>query len=81
MARRTSVGKTDKLNATGKRVRELREKKGWSQMDFATQLQLNGWDIDPATLNRIENRNRTVTDIELLLIAKVLNVKLQQFQP
>jgi transcriptional regulator with XRE-family HTH domain len=80
VARRTSFGNGKKLNATGKRIRELREAKKWSQADLARQLQLAGWDIDPATLNRIEtSQSRTVTDVELILIARVLKVSLSQF--
>jgi transcriptional regulator with XRE-family HTH domain len=80
VARRTSFGKSKKLNATGARIRELREKKGWSQADLVRQLQIHGWDIDPATLNRVEKQTRTVTDYELLLIARVLKAPLQQFE-
>jgi len=68
------------LNATGERIRELRQKKAWSQADLARRLQVAGWDIDPATLNRIEKRRRTLTDVELMLIAEVLEIRLQQFE-
>lgn len=80
VARRTSFGKSQFLNATGERIRELRQKKAWSQADLARRLQVAGWDIDPATLNRIEKRRRTLTDIELMLIAKAIGVRLQQFE-
>ena len=79
VARRTSPS-SRKLNCTGGRIRELRLKKKWSQADLARQLQIHGWDIDFATLNRIEKQTRTVTDYELLLIARVLKVPLQQFE-
>jgi transcriptional regulator with XRE-family HTH domain len=79
VARRTSFGKSRFLNATGERIRELRQKKAWSQADLARRLQVAGWDIDPATLNRIEKRRRTVTDVELMLIAKILKSSLGQF--
>ena len=55
-------------------------KKKWSQADLARKLQLGGWDLDFATLNRIENRKRSLTDVELLLIAKVLGVRLRDFE-
>ncbi len=80
MARRTSRGSGSKLNVTGPRIRDIREKKGWSQLDLARRLQVKGWDIDPATLSRVETQKRSLTDAELLLIARVLRVSLQQFQ-
>lgn len=79
MARRTSSHHSGVLNVCGPKIREGREKRRWSQADLAKQLQIAGWDIDPATLNRIEKQRRTLTDIELLLIAGVLQMRLQQF--
>jgi transcriptional regulator with XRE-family HTH domain len=81
VARRTSFGKAKKLNASGTRIREIRIGKHWSQADLARQLQIAGWDIDFATLNRIEKQTRTITDVELILIASVLNVRLEAFEP
>ena len=80
MARRTSSHRSDVLNVCGPKIRECRERRNLSQADLAKQLQLAGWDIDPATLNRIEKQRRTLTDIELLLIARVLKARLQQFE-
>lgn len=80
MARRTSSAKTRKLNAAGPKIREHREAKKLSQADLARKLQLAGWDIDFATMNRIEKQTRTLTDVELILIAKVLGVRLGQFE-
>jgi transcriptional regulator with XRE-family HTH domain len=78
MARRTSSRRTDILNVLGPKIRTCREGKIWSQADLASRLQRAGWDIDPATLNRIEKQRRTLTDIELLLIARVLKVRFDQ---
>ena len=80
VARRTSFGKSKTLNVTGGRIRDCREKNGWSQADLARRLQLAGWDIDPSTLNRIEKKTRSLTDFELMLIARVLKISLQQFE-
>jgi hypothetical protein len=45
---------------------------------LARRLQRSGWDIDPATLNRIEKQRRSLTDIEFLLIARVFRTRVDQ---
>ncbi|MBR5110470.1 MAG: helix-turn-helix transcriptional regulator [Clostridia bacterium] len=45
-----------------------------SQNDLAVLLQVNGLDIDKNAIQRIECGKRFVTDIELKMIAKVLQV-------
>ena len=73
MAQRTSPKiPGGKLNILGPKLRYLREQCGIRQIDLAHRLQMQGWDIDPVTANRIETGMRTLTDAELLLILKVL---------
>ena len=48
-----------------------------SQNDFAIMLQNNGLDLDKNAVQRIECGKRFVTDIELKVIARVLNVSYQ----
>ena len=48
-----------------------------SQKKFADMLQIAGLDIDKNAVQRIESGKRFVTDIELKVIAKVLNVTYQ----
>jgi|GEM_PF-1289979 len=81
MARRTSPQPSEgKLNLLGPKLRLLRESKGWRQIDLVFHLQKAGWDIDPVTANKIENGLRTLTDIELLFILKVLKRRLSDWQ-
>jgi len=63
-------------NVVGPRVRAYRlQLPGHvSQNDFAAMLQVNGLDLDKNAVQRIECGKRFVTDIELKVIAKVLNV-------
>jgi transcriptional regulator with XRE-family HTH domain len=78
MAQRTSPRLPgEKLNILGPKLRALREKTGIKQIELAYRLQRAGWDIDPVTANRIETGMRTLTDVELLLILKVLGKRLQ----
>lgn len=61
-------------NICGKQVSKYRKKLGKSQRQLADSLQLAGLDVDKNVIQRIEAGKRFVTDIELVSIAKVLNV-------
>ena len=60
-------------NICGKNISVFRKELKVSQRQFADLLQLNGLDIDKNAIQRIESRQRFVTDIELVTISKVLN--------
>ena len=45
---------------------------------LADMLQIEGLDIDKNAVQRIENGQRFVTDIELKIIARVLQVKYEE---
>jgi len=64
-------------NICGARIKVLREKLpgNVSQKKFSDMLQLGGLDVDKNAVQRIESGQRFVTDIELKIIAKVLNVE------
>lgn len=80
MSQRTSPGlKKGKLNVLGPHIQKLRMKKGWTQLQFCLRLQRKGWDIKMSSLGRIETGDRSITDNELLFIAKVLNCSLSDF--
>ena len=69
---KTSNGRN---NISGAKIREYRlalEPKT-SQRMLADLLQVAGLDIDKNVIQRIENGQRFVTDIELKAIAEVLN--------
>lgn len=53
----------------GKRIIELREKKGWSQRELARRANLN-----PSVMNRIETGDRPLRAEELKIIASLLDV-------
>lgn len=63
-------------NICGSKVKEYRMKmpNKTSQKMFADMLQIAGLDVDKNAVQRIECGKRFVTDIELKVIAKVLNV-------
>lgn len=67
---KTSDGKN---NLCGKIVTQKRLFLKLSQNQLAKQLQLNGLDIDKNAVQRIEAGKRFVTDIELVVLMKVLD--------
>ncbi|MGA3284351.1 MAG: helix-turn-helix transcriptional regulator [Verrucomicrobiota bacterium] len=65
----------------GSQVRKLREQKGWNQNQLAVKLQLAGWDTSQGSLSRLENGERRVPDLELFVLADVLDTKLENLFP
>lgn len=63
-------------NICGQKIKELRLQLPGSpsQRKFSEQLQIAGLDLDKNAIQRIESGKRFVTDIELKIIAQVLNV-------
>ena len=63
-------------NIVGRRMRIVRAMKTppMNQQELLAKLQAEGMDVSQSTLSKIENGSRYVTDIELKIIAKVLNV-------
>ena len=62
-------------NISGKNIARLRKglKEKPSQRRFAEMLQLAGLDLNKNAIQGMEAGNRFITDIELRIIAKVLN--------
>ena len=65
-------------NVCGKNVAALRKNLKISQRELADRLQLSGLDVDKNAIQRIECGKRFVTDIELIVLAKVLDVEIAQ---
>ncbi len=63
-----------KKNLCGGRIRIERLKKRMTQMELAAKIQLQGITLERDSISRIEIGTRFVTDYELKLFAKVLNV-------
>lgn len=68
----------DNKNLVGKRVRELRIAKGMSQQTLSNRLENQAIYICRGSISRIEDQQRTVTDIELWGLAKALEVEITQ---
>ena len=61
-------------NMIGERVRELRLKRGLSQQKLSDRLE-----VLAIYICRIEDKRRTVTDIELYGLSQVLGVPIESF--
>ena len=66
----------EKRNIVGIRVRQARKtaKPPITQSDLIARLQLLDMNIDQSGLSKIENGQRPVTDIEVVVLAKALKV-------
>ncbi len=67
---------SENLNITGSRIKEAREKKGYSQKQLSEKMELLAVYTCRGSISRIENGHRAITDIELDAISKILNVSL-----
>lgn len=63
------------MNIVGPIIREIRIKQGLSQKDLVARCNLLGWDISRGTLAKIESKSRKLSDNEIVLLAKALNVE------
>lgn len=66
------------MNMVGKKVRELRIAKGMSQQALSDKLETFAVYICRGSISRIEDMQRTVTDIELYGLAQVLDVSINE---
>lgn len=61
-------------NICGAQIARYRKLSGKSQRELADALQLAGLDLDKNAIQRMEAGKRFITDIELVYLARVLNV-------
>ena len=58
----------------GAKVEDLRKKLGMKQKELLAQLQVHGVNVNASGLSKIEGQTRSVSDIELMAFAQILNV-------
>ncbi len=68
----------NQMNLVGDKVRKLRIEKGMSQQTLSNKLEMLAIYICRGSISRIEDRQRTITDIELYGLSKVLGVPIEQ---
>ncbi len=65
-------------NLVGKNIEKLRKEKGIKQKDFIAQIQTMGCDMNPTSYSKLEGQIRSANDKELYVIAKLLEVKVEE---
>lgn len=61
-------------NLSGPKIAEVRKAKKLSQRKLAVRMQLLGFDVDHYFIRRVENGERFVTDIDLVIFSRALDV-------
>lgn len=64
------------MNLLGNNLKKLRQERGWSQQLLSDKLETVAVYICRGSISRIEDKQRTVTDIELYGLASVLGVSI-----
>ena len=65
-------------NMVGDKIRKLRMAQKMSQQTLSDRLETHAIYICRGSISRIEDKQRTVTDIELYGLAKVLGVSIEE---
>ncbi|MBQ8268813.1 MAG: helix-turn-helix transcriptional regulator [Clostridia bacterium] len=65
-------------NMVGKRIEQLRKARGIKQKDFIARIQIMGCDMNPTSYSKLEGQLRFATDREIFVIAKILDVKMEE---
>ena len=65
-------------NLVGKNIERLRKERGIKQKDFIAQIQVMGCDMNPTSYSKLEGQIRSATDKEIYVIAKILNVAMEE---
>jgi transcriptional regulator with XRE-family HTH domain len=68
-------------NIIGPQVRKLREERGWSLDDLATEFVREGIFISPQTLNRVEKRQEFVGTVEVVAFAAIFRTGVERLYP
>ena len=65
-------------NLCGRRGAQIRKEKKLSQRKLAAKMQILGFDVDHYFIRRVENGERFVTDIDLVILARALGVSITE---
>ena len=68
-----------KCNMIGEKVKQFRLEKRMSQQILSNKLETEAIYICHGSISRIEDGSRTVTDLELYGLSKILNKPIEEF--
>ena len=69
-----------KSNFCGKIIKNARKSSNMKEEEVARKLQLEGLNVDKSFVSKVESSSVILKDFELLLIAKVLNIDLNEIR-
>ncbi len=70
---------SNEKNMIGEKLKQLRREKNLSQQQLSDRLETLAIYVCRGSISRIEDRSRTVTDIELYGLSQVLSVPIEEF--
>ena len=70
----------NKLNISGKVIENARLSKNLSREELSNKLQLMGLNVDRSFVYRIEKQSSTLKDFELIAIATILEIDLENLK-
>lgn len=65
-------------NLVGANIERLRKERKIKQKDFIAKMQTLGVDINPTSYSKLEGQVRIATDKEIFVIARILNVDINE---
>lgn len=65
-------------NLVGANIARLRKQRNIKQKDFISKIQTMGVDMNPTSYSKLEGQTRIATDKEIYVIAKLLNVDINE---
>lgn len=65
-------------NIVGKNIERLRKERGIKQKDFIAKIQVMGCDMNPTSYSKLEGQVRSANDKEIFVIAKILEVSIEE---
>lgn len=70
---------SEQKNLIGDKVKQIRKEKHMSQQQLSNKLETLAIYICRGSISRIEDKSRTVTDIELFGLSQVLSTPIEDF--
>lgn len=65
-------------NCVGATITKLRKERGWKQHELLAKMQVRGIDIGKSSISDLEGQNREVRGNELLALADIFGIPLEQ---